>query len=93
MNSFERRIARIRGRIGPDIPPVVLIWENGERRSMTFLEAVEAISNTPGIVEAVEAISNTPGIVEAEAADATAQSLLSAMLPNGRDFAELVVEE
>lgn len=80
MNSFDRRIARIRERIGPDIPPVTLIWENGERRSMTFLEAVEAISNTPGIVEA-------------EAADATAQSLLSAMLPNGRDFAELVVEE
>lgn len=80
MNSFERRIARIRGRIGPDIPPVVLIWENGERRSMTFLEAVEAISNTPGIVEA-------------EADDPTAQSLLSAMFPSGRDFAELIVEE
>lgn len=80
MNSFERRIARIRGRIGPDIPPVVLIWENGERRSMTFLEAVEAISNTPGIVEA-------------EADDPTAQSLLSAMLPSGRDFAELIAEE
>lgn len=80
MNSFERRIARIRGRIGPDIPPVVLIWENGERRSMTFLEAVEAISNTPGIVEA-------------EADDPTAQSLLSATLPSGRDFAELIAEE
>ena len=80
MNSFERRIARIRGRIGPDIPPVVLTWENGERRSMTFLEAVEAISNTPGIVEA-------------EADDPTAQSLLSATLPSGRDFAELIAEE
>lgn len=80
MNSFDRRIARIRERIGPDIPPVVLIWENGDRRSMTFLEAVEAISNTPGIVEA-------------EAADITAQSLLCAMLPSGRDFAELVENE
>ena len=80
MNSFDRRIARIRERIGPDIPPVVLIWENGERRSMTFLEAVEAISNTPGIVEA-------------EADDPTARSLLSAMLPSGRDFAELVENE
>lgn len=80
MNSFDRRIARIRERIGPDIPPVVLIWENGERRPMTFLEAVEVISSTPGIVEA-------------EAADITAQSLLSAMLPSGRDFAELVANE
>lgn len=80
MNSFDRRIARIRERIGPDIPPVVLIWENGERRSMTFLEAVEAISNTPGIVEA-------------EAADPTAQSLLNAMLPSGQDFTELVENE
>ena len=80
MNSFDRRIARIRERIGPDIPPVVLTWENGERCSMTFLEAVEAISNTPGIVEA-------------EADDPTAQSLLNAMLPSGRDFAELIAEE
>ena len=80
MNSFERRIARIRGRIGPDIPPVVLIWENGERRSMTFLEAVEVISNAPGIVEA-------------EAADPTAQSLLNAMLPSGQDLSGLIAEE
>lgn len=80
MNSFDRRIARIRERMGTDTPPVVLILENGERRSMTFLEAVEVISNTPGIVEA-------------EAADTTAQSLLSAMLPSGRDFAELVANE
>lgn len=80
MNSFDRRIARIRERIGPDIPPVVLIWENGERRSMTFPEAVEVISNTPGIVEA-------------EAADPTAQSLLNAMLPSGQDFTELVENE
>ena len=80
MNSFDRRIARIRERIGPDAPPVVLTWENGERRSITFLEAVEVISNTPGIVEA-------------EADDPTAQSLLSATLPSGRDFAELIAEE
>ncbi len=80
MNSFDRRIARIRERIGPDIPPVVLIWENGERRSMTFLEAATVISNTPGTVEA-------------EAADITAQSLLCAMLPSGQDFAELVANE
>lgn len=80
MNSFDRRIAHIRERIGPDIPPVVLIWENGDRRSMTFLEAMEAISNTPGIVGA-------------EAADTTAQSLLDAMLPSGQDFSELVENE
>lgn len=80
MNSFDRRIARIRERIGPDIPPVVLTWENGERCSMTFLEAVEAISNTPGIVEA-------------EAADPTAQSLLNAMLPSGQDLSGLIAEE
>ena len=79
MNSFDRRIARIRERIGPDIPPVVLTWENGERCSMTFLEAVEAISNTPGIVEA-------------EAADPTAQSLLNAMLPSGQDLSGLIAE-
>ena len=80
MNSFDRRIARIRELIGPDIPPVVLTWENGERCSMTFLEAVEAISNTPGIVEA-------------EAADPTAQSLLNAMLPSGQDLSGLIAEE
>lgn len=80
MNSFERRIARIRGRIGPDVPPVVLVCENGERRSMKFLEAVEVISNTPGIV----------GI---EADDPTAQSLLNAMLPSGQDLSGLVAEE
>ena len=80
MNSFDRRIARIRERIGPDIPPVVLTWENGERCSMTVLEAVEAISNTPGIVEA-------------EAADPTAQSLLNAMLPSGQDLSGLIAEE
>lgn len=80
MNSFERRIARIRGRIGPDVPPVVLVCENGERRSMTFLEAVEVISNTPGIVEA-------------EADDPTAQSLLNAMLPSGQDLSGLIAEE
>lgn len=76
MNSFDRRIARIRERIGPDIPPVLLIWENGERHSMTFLEAVDLISNTPGIVGA-------------EAEDPTAQSLLNAMLPSGQDFSGL----
>lgn len=80
MNNFDKRIARIRERLGPDIPPVVLIWQDGRQSSMTFLEAVEAISNTPGIVEA-------------EADDPTAQSLLSAMLPSGRDFAELIAEE
>ncbi len=80
MNSFDRRIARIRERIGPDAPPVVLTWENGERRSITFLEAVEVISNTPGIVEA-------------EAADPTAQSLLNAMLPSGQDLSGLIAEE
>lgn len=73
MNSFDRRIARIRERIGPDIPPVVLIWQDGRRSSMTFLEAVEAISNTPGIVAA-------------EAEDPAAQSLLTAMLPSGQDL-------
>lgn len=80
MNSFDRRIARIRERIGPDIPPVVLIWENGERRSMTFLEAVEAISNTPGVVAA-------------EVEEPTAESLLNAMLPSGQDLSGLIAEE
>ena len=80
MKSFDRRIARIRERIGPAIPPVVLIWENGDRRSVTFLEAVEAISNTPGIVEA-------------EADDPTAQSLLNAMLSSGQDLSGLIAEE
>ena len=73
MNSFDRRIARIRERIGPDSSPVVLIWQDGRRSSMTFLEAVEAISNAPGISAA-------------EAEDPTAQSLLTAMLPSGQDL-------
>lgn len=76
MNSFDRRIARIRERIGPGIPPVVLIWQNGRQSSMAFLEAVETISNTPGIVAA-------------EAEDPTAQSLLTAMLPSGQDLSGL----
>ena len=75
MNSFNRRIARIRERIGQDDPPVVLIWQDGRRSSMTFLEAVEAISNTPGIVAA-------------EAKSPAAQSLLTAMLPSGQDLSE-----
>ena len=73
MNSFDRRISRIRERIGPDSSPVVLIWQDGRRGSMTFLEAVEAISNTPGIVAA-------------EAEGHAAQSLLIAMLPSGQDL-------
>ena len=73
MNSFDRRIARIRERIGPDIPPVVLVWQDGRRSSMTFLEAVAVISNTPGIVA-----------VEME--NPTAKSLLAAMLPSGQDI-------
>lgn len=76
MTSFDRRIARIRERLGPDIPPVVLIWQDGRRRSMPFLEAVRAISNTTGIVAA-------------EAEDPTACSLLSAMLPSGQDLSGL----
>ena len=52
MNNFDKRIARIRERLGPDIPPVVLIWQDGRQSSMTFLEAVEVISNSPGIMEA-----------------------------------------
>jgi len=63
MNSFDRRIARIRERIGPDAPPVVLTWENGERRSITFLEAVEVISNTPGTLGAWEGVHTTPLIL------------------------------
>ena len=76
MNSFDRRIARIRERIGPDSSPVVLIWQDGRQSSMPFLEAVEAISTAPGIVEA-------------KADDPTAQSLLTAMLPSGQDFSGL----
>lgn len=76
MNSFERRIARIRERIAPDCSPVVLIWQDGQRSSMTFLEAVEAISNAAGIVAA-------------EVEDPTAQSLLTAMLPSGQDLSGL----
>lgn len=78
MNSFDRRIARIRERIGPGIFPAVLIWQDGRRSSMTFLEAVEAISNTTGIVAT-------------EVEDPTAQSLLTAMLPSGQDLSGLEV--
>lgn len=76
MNSFDRRIARIRDRIGPKAPPVVLIWQDGRQSYMPFLEAVEAICNTPGIVEA-------------KAEDPAAQFLLNAMLPSGQDFSGL----
>ena len=77
MNGFMRRTERVREALeGPQAPTVTLIWESGERCSMPLLEAVEAISTTPGIVEA-------------EADDPTAQSLLNAMLPSGRDLSDL----
>ena len=75
MNSFYKRISRIRERL-PDFPQVVLVWQDGRRSSAPFLEAVDIISNTPGVV-GVEAVE--PG----------AQALLIAMLPSGQDFSEL----
>ena len=77
MNGFMKRMERVREALeGPQTPMVTLIWESGERRSMPLLEAVEAISTTPGIEEA-------------EANDPTAQSLLNAMLPSGQDLSDI----
>lgn len=75
------RIERVKAVLGRrQSMGVTLVYADGSTRSM-------------GTLEAVEAISNTPGIVEAEAADPTAQSLLNAMLPSGQDFTGLVENE
>lgn len=78
MNGFMSRIERLRARLGPDMPPVVLVYTNGERRSM-------------GALEAIQEATTRLDIVGAECEDETAASLFRALIEAGtEDFGDVV---
>lgn len=79
MNGFINRIARLRACLGPDMPPVVLIYANGERRSM-------------GTLEAMQEATTRLDIVGAECEDETGGSLFRAIIEAGTGELEDVVE-
>lgn len=81
MNGFMNRIALLRARLGPDMPPVVLVYANGERRSM-------------GTLEAVHEVTSRTDIVGAECSNETAASLFRAIIEaEGEDFGDVVETE
>lgn len=71
-----KRIERLKERTGPKNPIVVLVYEDGRRQTMTFLEAFDFICNTPGIVSA-------------EMENPTACSLLNALITGGQDLSDI----
>ncbi len=72
MNDFMKRICRLRERLGPELPPVTLIYANGERRSMAALEAFDAVVSEHSIVSA-------------ESQDKTSTSFFMALIESATD--------
>ncbi len=71
MSSFMNRIARIRAALPQVAPPVVLVYANGERRSMGFMDAFLEVARGSSDIIRVEG-DNT--------------NLLNAMIPCDVDF-------